>query len=267
MSMLQYGSTEQASGHSVRLRRLATCWVKQIANPRVVLRGIFGLLTWYIRDFVRYSRQTEGGISLWDAFPQVHDRTKSTSIDAHYYFVNSWAMRRIVAIRPCRHVDVGSQVVFTSLLSAIVPVMFIDYRPLVQAVPGLHSIGGDIVRLPLRSRSVSSLSCLHVAEHIGLGRYGEPLDPMGTRTAISELTRVLAPGGSLFFAVPVGVPRVCFNAHRIHSANTILEHFRPLNLEEFSGVHDDGRYVEHVELTEFDRSYYACGMFWFTRAR
>jgi len=265
MSILDYGSTAAPYGRSVTQRELVTRWVKQIGDPRVVLRGVWGLLTWYIHDFFLYSRQPGGEISLWDSFPQVHDRTKTTAIDAHYYFLNAWAMRRIAALRPGRHVDVGSQVVFTSLLSAIVPVMFIDYRPLVQTVAGLRCIGGDIARLPLRSGSVSSLSCLHVAEHIGLGRYGEPLDPMGTRTAISELTRVLAPGGSLFFAVPVGIPRVCFNAHRIHSASTIREYCRPLNLEEFSGVHDDGRFVERVDLTEFDRSRYACGMFWFTR--
>jgi len=30
-------------------------------------------------------------------------------------------------------------------------------------------------------------------------------------------------------------------------------------------VHDDGRYVERISLSEFAGSRYACGMFWFGR--
>jgi hypothetical protein len=108
-------------------------------------------------------------------------------------------------------------------------------------------------------------SGLHVAEHVGLGRYGDPLDPDGTRKAAFELKRVVAPGGSLFFALPVGKPRLCFNAHRIHAAETICDYFSGLDLVEFSGVHDDGRFVEQVELSEFRQSKYACGMFWFKK--
>ncbi len=43
--------------------------------------------------------------------------------------------------------------------------------------------------------SVESLSCKHVIEHIGLGRYGDVLDPGGDLKAISELKRALAVGG------------------------------------------------------------------------
>jgi len=47
---------------------------------------------------------------------------------------------------------------------------------------------------------------MNVVEHVGLGRYGEPLDPEGDIKAMRELRRVLAPGGSLLFVVPVGRP-------------------------------------------------------------
>jgi predicted SAM-dependent methyltransferase len=114
-------------------------------------------------------------------------------------------------------------------------------------------------------RSLSSVSCLHVIEHIGLGRYGDALDPAGTRKATRELARVLGPGGNLFLAAPVGKPRLCFNAHRIHSAQEIPEMVPELELVEFSGVHDGGRYVEQVELSAFQNSEYACGFFWFQR--
>jgi hypothetical protein len=90
--------------------------------------------------------------------------------------------------------------------------------------------------------------------------------PEARKRPPAKLGRVLAKGGNLYFALPVGRPRVCFNAHRVHSPKAIREFFPGLELAEFCGVHDDGRYVERVELTEFDGNEYACGMFWFRKA-
>jgi len=117
--------------------------------------------------------------------------------------------------------------------------------------------------LPFANGSIASLSCLHVAEHIGLGRYGDPLNPHGTRKACAELQRVLASGANLYFALPVGKPRVCFNAHRVHAAERIVEFFKGLDLVELSGVDDSGQYMEHVSLNKFNNEEYACGLFWF----
>ena len=117
----------------------------------------------------------------------------------------------------------------------------------------------------MANRSVPSVSCLHVTEHIGLGRYGDPLIADGTRLACAELQRVLAPGGHLFFAVPVGKERICFNAHRIHAPETIVGYFHELELLEFSGVTDQGYYGAHLDLRDFSKNCYACGLFWFKR--
>ena len=43
---------------------------------------------------------------------------------------------------------------------------------------------------------------MHTLEHIGLGRYGDKVDPMGDIRAMNELARVTAPGGNLLIAVP-----------------------------------------------------------------
>jgi hypothetical protein len=240
-------------------------WTIQFTDPIRMIQALYRL-RWYLNDWHRYSRLPDAEpVRFADTMPQLHDLMSKTPIDVHYFWMSGWAMRRILSIQPKLHIDVGSHNLFVNLLSAAIPVLFLDYRPLEVTLPGLNSLAGDILHLPLADRSVQSLSCLHVAEHIGLGRYGDPLNPRGTRQACAELKRVLMPGGNLYFALPVGRPVVCFNSHRIHAPETIVEYFTGLDLVEFSGVHDDGRYVEQVDLGEFTGSRYACGMFSFQR--
>jgi SAM-dependent methyltransferase len=220
----------------------------------------------YFFDWYRYSRLPAAEpIHVLHTYPQLHDRQATSVIDAHYFYVNGWAMRRVRASTPKFHVDIASQTIFADLLGALVPVVFLDYRPLVVQLSNLQSMGGNLLQLPFADGSISSLSCLHVVEHIGLGRYGDPLDPAGTKKAVKELVRVLAPGGNLFLATPIGHPRLCFNAHRIHTAAQICQMADELNLVEFSGIDDTGRYLEHISLSTLQDCEYGCGLFWFKR--
>jgi SAM-dependent methyltransferase len=238
-------------------------WAEQIIDLRRVSRGLKGM-GWYLSDLRRYGSLKEAEpIKLNNTWPQLHDRTTYTGIDAHYFYVNGWAIRKIFAQRPNLHVDIASQTIFVNLLSAAIPTIFIDFRPLRVNLSGLKSMAADILKLPFSSSSIDSLSCLHVAEHIGLGRYGDLLNPLGTQKAAEELSRVLRPQGNLYFAVPVGIPRLQFNSHRIFSAQTIRDYFSDLELLEFSGIDDFGNYKVNVPLTYFEKSNYACGFFWF----
>ncbi len=227
--------------------------------PKLVLK--------YVTAWRRY-RNLPGSepLRFRDSFPQFFDAVRSTPFDAHYFYQAVWATERIAQIRPSRHVDVGSDVDFVGTLTTHVPVMFIDIRPLHARLPRLLSVAGSILALPFGSGTIESVSCLHVVEHTGLGRYGDPLNPAGTRLACGELARVLAPGGNLYFSTPVGEPRVCFNAHRIHSPAQIRDYFWDLDLVEFSAVDDGGNLLVNVECAAMERASYACGLFWFRRS-
>lgn len=241
-------------------------WLRPVFDPLHTLNGLRGY-RWFWRDWRAYRRLPQAEpLRLGDAYPQLHDKTAVSTFDPHYFYVNAWAMRRVTANQPARHVDVASQVLFANLLAAVVPVLFVDYRPLHVSLSGLTSLGGSILALPFADNSLASLSCLHVAEHIGLGRYGDPLDPLGTQKAARELARVLAPGGNLYFALPVGRPRLQFNAHRIHDPQTICTYFADLELVEFCGVDDHGRFAEAINPAALAHSSYACGLFWFRKA-
>jgi hypothetical protein len=106
---------------------------------------------------------------------------------------------------------------------------------------------------------------LHVIEHIGLGRYGDPLDPQGSVKAALELQRVVSRGGSLYLSLPVGRERICFNAHRVHSPLSILKMFPQLKLINFSMVNDNGEYVENAAVENAVEFEYGCGLFHFRK--
>lgn len=238
-------------------------------RPLIRTKVLSGLSKYpkYIWDLYKYSR-TDGAepIRLRDTYPCLFDKSGGTSVDSHYFYQDVWAFKRIYSLKPPLHVDVGSNVNFVGLLTAITKVHFVDIRPL--NVSGLENIEvkhASILEMPYSDNSLRSVSCLHVAEHIGLGRYGDPLDPLGTKKAAAELTRCLAKDGNLFFSLPVGKPRVCFNAHRIHSPRQIIDYFRDLKLVELSGSDDNKRFVENIDLDVLENLKYGCGMFWFTK--
>lgn len=131
----------------------------------------------------------------------------------------------------------------------------------------LDSLKSKVTSLPYlyRDNLVSSLFSFHVAEHIGLGRYGDKLDPDGTKKACGELSRILAVNGNLYFSVPVGKQKTYFNAHRVHSPRTIIEYFKGLKLNELSGVTDSGQFIENSDIDILEKSNYACGLFWFRK--
>jgi SAM-dependent methyltransferase len=239
-------------------------WVAAFVDPVRVWRAL-GALVWYARDVRAYRRA--GGSAPWrDLWPSLHERTATSGIDAHYFFLNGWAARRIVALKPAVHVDVGSQTSFVNVLAASVPTVFVDYRPLTVRQAGLLPLGGDLLRLPFADRALRSVSCLHVIEHVGLGRYGDTLDPSGTRRAARELARVVAPGGYLLLGLPVGQPRTCFNALRIHDAEQVATDLFPeLELVEFSAVTDEGQFLERTTPARVRGADYACGCFLFRR--
>jgi hypothetical protein len=114
-----------------------------------------------------------------------------------------------------------------------------------------------------------SLSCLHAIEHMGLGRYGDPLDISGHERAFAGLTKILKKGGVLYLSVPIGAERIEFNGHRVFSVSTILELGKPnYVLRDFSYIDDSGVLHEHVDPTgngaEKDFGlFYGCGIFEF----
>lgn len=240
-------------------------WVSPVIPIRKLLISI-PLYARYLSDWKQYEKLPNAEkLTFIDSHPRLYDRTSTTSFDPHYLYQSVWAFKRIQEANPVQHVDIGSQALFIAMLTAITQVKFIDIRPLHLDIGNYESQPGSILDLPFADGSIDSLSCLHVIEHIGLGRYGDPLDPEGSKKAIKELARVLAPGGNLYFSTPVGKPIVSFNAHRIHSPQQILDLFGELKLRQFSAVTDTQEFRKNIAPEELANAHYSCGMFHFTK--
>jgi hypothetical protein len=239
-----------------------------LGRPEDLVKRTLGLWR-FRRDLARYR---QGGAGRFEAhfrdfWPKLDDWNDQAGIArGHYFHQDLWVAKRIFRHAPQEHWDVGSRVDgFIAHLLVFREVVFVDARELSGSATGLRSVIGSVTALKIPDASLLSLSCLHVLEHVGLGRYGDPIDPSGYEVGARELSRVLAPGGRLYFSVPIGRERLEFNAHRIFAPASVVGLFPKLDLEEFAAIDDSGALVERCPPEDFSDSDYACGIFVFKR--
>lgn len=191
-------------------------------------------------------------------FPCLEDDA-GHGFDQHYIYHVAWALRKIKEINPRSHIDIGSSLHLSTCAAALVPTIFYDFRAPKLSVPNLLVAQYDLTAHPLAK--AECISCCHVVEHIGLGRYGDELDNEGDLKAINNLREMAAK--HLLFVVPVGRPVVAFNAHRIYSPVYIRNLFPEFDCEFFL-IPNDSTNPRVTEITELDLPY-ACGCFHFVR--
>ena len=252
--------------------------IKMFLAKFAIVRNVYFFLMWiykipgFARDYItfygRAKKEKRFSMKLTELFPSLFDNTGTTRFDPHYTYHPAWAARVVAKIKPAKHIDISSILHFSTLVSAFVPVDFYDYRPADVHLENLACKSGDLTALPFASNSVESLSCMHTIEHVGLGRYGDPIDPDGDIKAAKELVRVVKPGGSLIYVAPVGRPRIEFNAHRIYSYEQVMKLFEGMELREFSLVPDDFKkygLIKNADKEMVKDQSYACGCFWFVK--
>jgi len=220
----------------------------------------------YAANVLRYARSNERRsmrFSLFDAWFRTYDRFADAGpLTWHYFWQDLWAATNLFESGVQWHVDVGSRLDgFVAHILPFCQVTYVDIRPLDVSWPNFEFRRGSILEMPFDDNTLPSISSLHVIEHVGLGRYGDRLDPNGSWKAARELTRVLAPGGKLLIGVPTGRERVCFDAHRIFAPETVREMFADLDLVEFSFIDDRNRLLRNAAFSDARDAYYGCGLF------
>lgn len=87
-----------------------------------------------------------------------------------------------------------------------------------QIIPRRADLADDKQEFKEEIDLAISISCI---EHVGLGRYGDKLDPDGDIKMVQNIRKLLKPGGILIFAVPLGRAEICWNAHRCYNEHRL----------------------------------------------
>ena len=222
----------------------------------------------FFGEYFRFKKRNDNRLEVpfSEIYPCLKDKISTTPFDRHYIYHPAWAARILAKTRPEYHVDFSSILSFGTVLSAFIPVKFYDYRPAGITLSNYDSQFADLKALAFGNESLPSISCMHTIEHIGLGRYGDELDPRGDIKAINELKRVAKKGADILFVTPIGTPKIQFNGQRVYSREQIVDYFHGCELIEFTLIPDSGSPIINPDPGEINRQNYACGCFWFKKS-
>jgi len=207
-------------------------------------------------------------------YPILFDRDAQSAQLPDYFWQDIFVAKEIIKQNPRRHLDVGSRIDgFIAHLACIRKVEVLDIRPLATHIDNIEFIQWDITNSRPELHSIADcVSCLHTLEHIGLGRYGDKLNPDGWKQALHALVELLADRGNLWLSVPIGIQRVEFNAQRIFDPITIINASATLGLTLVSffyltesGIKESSDYQNDFALLA--RNSYGLGIFLFVKGR
>ncbi len=223
----------------------------------------------YIKDYIELKKTKNNEFRIKHR-PILNERNEQGGVaSGHYFHQDLLVAQKIFKNNPQIHVDIGSRIDgFVAHVATFREIIEFDIRPQNSDIDNIIFKQLDLTNIPDQYYNyTSSISCLHVVEHIGLGRYGDTIDYTGHVKALSSITKILKPEGIFYFAVPIGPQRIEFNAHRVFSLSYLLELIKPnYNIREFSYVDDKGALHKGVELSEYKitsncNCHYGCGIF------
>jgi len=215
-------------------------------------------IAWFLKTFYLLKLMNQNKkFKKIEIYPCFFDNISYTPVEPTYFFQDSWAAKHIFELRPTHHYDIGSSAKTIGILSQFVPLAMIDIRPIKLKLPNLYFIKGSILNLPFKDNTIESLSSLCVIEHIGLGRYGDPIDPFGSEKAIKEIKRVVKVGGIVLISVPVDSEnKIYFNAHRAFTREYLLELFDGFEVIDEKYIYETKMYESYAPNKGFGTGLY-----------
>lgn len=194
-------------------------------DPRIFLLSLRGLPAYFL-DRAAFRKAYAGKMKI---MPCLHDRYEESGATKNEYFWQDLLVARSIhEANPVKHVDIGSRVDgFVAHVASFRDCEVFDVRPISTVVPGVVFLQADLMNpesLPhiVRGGYCDSLSCLHALEHFGLGRYGDPVNPLGYQRGLANMANLLQPGGTFYLSTPIGQERVEFNANWVFDPRSIV---------------------------------------------
>ena len=226
----------------------------------------------YVGDYRQLKKQLQGrtDFPVRSFYPALFDRyAESGHLVKHYFQQDLFVAQQVYKNAPVRHVDIGSRIDgFVAHVATFRPIEILDIRPLHQPIPNVSFRQADLIALPPDLLEYTdSISALHAIEHFGLGRYGDPIDADGHLKALSNIHRILKPGGRFYFSVPIGPQGIVYNAHRVFDLSYLVQLFeKDYTITALSYIDDNEQFVANADWhseamkTNFGCQY-GCGIF------
>lgn len=245
-------------------------------DPRRFVRSLRGVPA-FLRDRAAFRRGYAGKMKL---MPCLHDRYEEGGTTKNEYFWQDLLVARAIhEAKPIKHVDVGSRVDgFVAHVASFRECEVFDVRPISTTVPGVLFRQADLMNsasLPTTEAGgyCDSLSCLHALEHFGLGRYGDPINPLGYQRGIANMAQLLQPGGTFYLSTPIGEERVEFNANWVFDPRSIVRCAEAANMSLQKLIvitpanGPQGSPIDAAALADLALQRYQLGLFIFTKAK
>lgn len=230
-------------------------------------------LKFYIIDYCKIKKalkKSKTELKITKLYPCLDDRFSESGIGVgHYFKQDLYVAQKIFLRNPEKHVDIGSRIDgFVAHVATFREIEVYDIRPLENSITNVKFLRGNFMDENFVIKDYcDSISSLHVLEHFGLGRYGDPITVDGHIKGFNNIYNMLLKGGIFYFSIPIGPTRIEFNAHRVFSLKYLLTIIKPkYKIISFSYIDDNNNFYENVELlmTNINNNFnckYGCGIF------
>lgn len=210
----------------------------------------------FLRDLKAFNRQNsksaDNNFPLISYYPLIFDKYKDSGHFTTHYFEQDLLMAQcIFKNQPLKHVDIGSRVDgFVTHVASFREIEILDIRPIDRPITNVSFRQADLMKLPDDLINYTdSISSLHVIEHFGLGRYGDPIDVNGHLKALENIYLMLKTGGKFYFSVPVGKQGVYFNAHRLFAVDFLVKLLEEkYKIDHFFLIDDEDKLHREIDI-------------------
>lgn len=204
---------------------------KEVPNEPLIFGPVFSIPDKFLSDFsmqgrtpilMQFRHETSGGNltwskQYWDALQPKIDRLITAGEPIGYSSdPHMMACLKAFPVTGKSVVVIGS---VHPLYEAIVHRMggipsTVEFRKINHDIPGLNTYTvAEFQHADIQFDCGVTISAL---EHDGLGRYGDPIDPLGDLKTMKSYKKIIKKNGLMFLSVPVGQDAVCWNSHRIY---------------------------------------------------
>ena len=201
----------------------------------------------FIIDIIRF-KNSGGKIDFIS--PILGDNVQQV-VDKHYFLQDLYVAQQIFKNNPKNHLDIGSRIDgFVTHLASFRKVNVLDLRPINIEHENIRFINEDLLKFETKE-IFDSISCLHTIEHVGLGRYGDEINPNSYKQFYKKIIKILNQKGRLYISFPISKEnKVYFNSQRTFDPKHILQLDESLRLIEFSLINDDYKMINNIDINK-----------------